>query len=103
MRLQAAAWSLFALFDPAYFGLRSPINAALVTFAYSAVTAASLDVALRRMHDSRTALSLATTAAWLALANPVGAAQAAWNHDQFWGIGPLIEPPPKWVKTSSHV
>ena len=98
LRLQAAAWGLFALFDGAYFGLRSPINAALVTFAYSAVTAASLNTALRRMREPRLAVSLASTAAWLVLANPVGTAQAAWNHDPFWNTGPLFEPPQRWLK-----
>ncbi len=100
LRLQAAAWSLFALFETAYFGLRSPINAALVTFAYTGVTVASLDVALRRMEDRRVALSLATTLAWLALANPVAVAQAAWNYDPFWKAGPFGTPPPGWEKKS---
>ncbi len=98
LRLQLAAWCLFALFDTAYFGLRSPINAALVTFAYTGVTAASIDVAWRRMHDPTAALSLATTGAWLALANPVAVAQAAWNHDPFWEAGPFCEPPKGWEK-----
>lgn len=101
LRLQAAAWCLFALFDTAYFGLRSPINAALVTFAYTGVTAASIDVALRRMKKPNVALSLATTAAWLAIANPVAVAQAAWNHDPFWNAGPFALPPEGWEKTSS--
>ncbi|MEO8727204.1 MAG: tryptophan-rich sensory protein [Acidobacteriaceae bacterium] len=98
LRAQAAAWAFFALFDPAYFGLRSPINAAAVTLFYSAATAASLDAAWRKMHDPRAALSLATTVAWLALANPVGATQAAWNRDPFWGVGPFTEPPTGWAK-----
>jgi benzodiazapine receptor len=99
LRLQGLAWILFAAFDGAYFGLRSPVNAALVTVAYSAATAASLDVAIRRMKDPYAALSLATTVAWLLLANPVGLAQAAWNHDPFWNTGPLVEPKSEWVKT----
>jgi tryptophan-rich sensory protein len=101
LRLQALAWSLFATFNAAYFGLRSPINAALVTYAYSAITIASLDVALRRMHDTVAALSLAPTTAWLAIANPVGTAQAVWNRDPFWNVGPLAEPDPKWLKSAS--
>jgi benzodiazapine receptor len=99
LRLQSVAWLLFAAFDGAYFGLRSPINAALVTVAYSAVTAASVDVALRRMKDPYAALSLATTVAWLLLANPVAVAQATWNRDSFWNAGPLIEPKRGWVKS----
>ncbi len=100
LRLQAGAWCLFALFNTAYFGLRSPINAALVTFAYTGVTAASLDVALRRMHDPTAALSLGTTAAWLVIANPVALAQAAWNQDPFWNAGPFAKPPRGWEKES---
>ncbi|MGC9198208.1 MAG: tryptophan-rich sensory protein [Acidobacteriaceae bacterium] len=98
LRLQAAAWILYALFDTAYFGLRSPINAALVTFAYTGVTAASLDVALCRMREPKAALSLATTAAWLVLANPVAVTQAAWNRDPFWEAGPFCDPPAGWEK-----
>ena len=84
LRLQGATWSLYALFDAAYFGLRSPINAAAVTAAYSATIAASLDVALRRLPDRVAAYSLATTVAWLALANPVAVGQVAMNRDPFW-------------------
>jgi tryptophan-rich sensory protein len=84
LRLQVATWTLYALFDAAYFGLRSPINAAAVTAAYSAVIAASLDVALRRLPDRRAAYALATTVAWLALANPVAVGQVAMNRDPFW-------------------
>ena len=91
LRLQAAAWVLFAAFDAAYFGLRSPVNAAAITLAYTAVTAASVDVALRRMKDRYAAASLATTAAWLALANPVGLSVAARNPDPFWKTEP-VEP-----------
>jgi hypothetical protein len=50
------------------------------------------------MKDSRATLSLAPTAAWLLIANPVGIAQAAWNHDPFWNTGPLVEPNDSWVK-----
>jgi tryptophan-rich sensory protein len=95
---QAVAWGLFATFDTAYFGLRSPINAALVTFAYSGATVVSLAAAQGKMKDCCTALSMATTVAWLALANPVAVAQAAWNRDPFWNTGPWLEPPPGWEK-----
>ncbi len=98
LRLQAAAWALFASFETAYFGLRSPINAALVTYAYTAVTAASLDIAWRRMHDRTAVLSLAPTAVWLTLAHPVGTLQAVWNYDPFWKVGPLAEPQKRWLK-----
>lgn len=99
LRLQVSAWALFSLFNTAYFELRSPINAALVTFAYSAVTVTSLAVALRRMEDRTAAFSLATTIAWLMLANPLAATQAAWNHDPFWKAGPFLVPPQGWEKS----
>lgn len=98
LQLQAASWFLFALFDTAYFGLRSPINAAIVTAAYTGTTAASLHVALRQMRDPRTAILLATTLAWLALANPVAFAQAAWNPDPFWKTKAFATPPAGWEK-----
>jgi hypothetical protein len=69
-----------------------------VTVLYTAATLASADVALRKMKDPRAAWSLATTVAWLAVANPAGAAQALWNRDPFWNAGPFIEPDPKWLK-----
>jgi len=96
--LQAGAWGLFTLFGPAYFGLRSPLNAAAVTFAYTGVTVASLNTALWKMKEPKAALSLATTLAWLAIANPVAVAQAAWNRDPFWQVGPFAVPPPGWEK-----
>ena len=103
LRSQAAAWMLFVLFDPAYFGLRSPINAAIITFLYSAATATSLKSAWFRMHDERATLLLGTTVAWLALANPIGVTQALWNRDHFWGLGPFAEPPHGWSKESAQL
>lgn len=94
---QAGAWMLYSSFQPAYFGLRSPINAAVVTLFYTAATYASFKAAVR-MRDPLAALSLVTTLGWLALANPVGITQAAWNRDPFWRIGPLINPPANWIK-----
>jgi tryptophan-rich sensory protein len=38
LRLQASAWGLFSTFSAAYFDLRSPINAALITLSYSTIT-----------------------------------------------------------------
>jgi tryptophan-rich sensory protein len=101
--LQAGSWALFSAFDTAYFGLRSPLNAAVITALYSALTAASINVAARRMHDSSAISSLVPTAAWLALANPLGIAQAAFNRDSFWQIGPLIEPSREWLKAPGRV
>lgn len=98
---QLAAWVLFALFSTAYFELESPVNAAAVTAAYTGATGLSLYAALCRMQDKRAAASLLTTLAWLALANPLGLTQAAWNYDPFWKTGPFFEPPERWVKYGS--
>jgi tryptophan-rich sensory protein len=99
LQLQAAAWALYSLFQAAYFGLRSPINAELVTVLYSAATVASAQVSLRTLKDPKAAASLATTMVWLALANPVGFSVAAWNYDPFWKVGPIVEPKAGWVKS----
>jgi tryptophan-rich sensory protein len=90
LRWQAAAWALFASFQAAYFGLRSPINAAAVTALYTAATAASLYEAVAQMRDARAAWALGTTAAWLLLANPVAIFQLLQNRDEFWNVGPFI-------------
>jgi tryptophan-rich sensory protein len=99
LRWQGASWILYAGFEAAYFSLRSPINSALVTVAYTAATAKSVQIALTRLKDPRVAMSLGTTAAWLLLANPVGITQAAWNRDPFWKTGALVRPPRNWIKS----
>jgi hypothetical protein len=55
------------------------------------------------MHNGFATFSPGTTIAWLALANPVGVAQALWNRDPFWGIESLAEPPRGWVKESPQL
>jgi hypothetical protein len=70
---------------------------AVVTLLYTAATASSVCAAWE-MRDPWAARSLATTVAWLALANPVGLTTAAWNRDPFWDVGPMTEPPPGWTK-----
>ena len=98
LRLQSAAWALYVTFEAAYFGLRSPINAAGVTILYSGATVASFAVAARRLRHPLAAASLAPTLAWLALANPVGITQALWNRDAFWKVGPFMNPERRWLK-----
>jgi tryptophan-rich sensory protein len=98
LRLHAGAWALFSTFDAAYFGLRSPVNAAAITLAYTAITAESMNIAARRMRDSLAVIALVPTAAWLILANPVGIMQALWNRDPFWKIGPVLLPSRRWLK-----
>ena len=92
---------LYSLFQAAYFGLRSPINAEVVTVLYSAATFASARVSLTTMKDPKAAAFLATTIAWLALANPVGLSVAAWNYDPLWKVGPFLEPKAGWVKSAA--
>lgn len=99
LRLQALAWLLFASFNTAYFELRSPLNGAAVTLAYSAVTAASIRAAIQ-MRDFRAAVSLLPSAAWLCLASPLALAVAAWNRDEFWNLDPIASPP-RWLLKSS--
>lgn len=92
IRWQMAAWALFVLFNPAYFGLRSPINAAAITLLYSIATAESAAIAIGDLKDAPVAISLATTCAWLCVAAPLSIAQAAMNRDEFWGVDPLFGP-----------
>lgn len=90
IRWQAVAWVLFASFNAAYFKLRSPINAAAITLAYDVATVASLRAAVRSK-DKVLIASLATTLAWLCLATPLAAAQAALNRDRFYNVGPFVK------------
>jgi tryptophan-rich sensory protein len=90
--LQAATWLTFVLFNAAYFSLRSPLNALVLTVSFFALTLASMLVALLRLKDSRVALSLATTILWLLIAAMAATFQALWNCDEFYGVGPFMEP-----------
>lgn len=97
LRGSAAMWTLYATFDAAYFGLRSPVNAAAVTFLYTTATLATLAGA-RRTGSPLATGSLATTLLWLALANPVAVTQLLWNRDPFWNVGPFADPPAALLK-----
>lgn len=79
LALQAVGWVLFASFDAAYFELRSPRNAALVTVPYAAATWGALALAAGRLRDRRLAAYLAPAAAWCLLAAPLSVAQARLN------------------------
>jgi len=98
LRRQAGAWFVYVLFNAGYFALRSPLNAAVLTAAYTAFTLGSVDVAARTLRDQRVVASLVPTVLWLAVANPLAVLQAAWNEDDFWKVGPLFEPPPNLLK-----
>ncbi len=97
--LQLASWVQFAAFAAVFFGLKSPINAAALTVSYTAFTAASLYVALWRLDDKSTALSLASVSLWLAVAVPTAIVVAAWNGDGFYGTPAAFEAPSQWTKT----
>ena len=82
----------FVLFNAAYFSLRSPLNALVLTLSFFALTLASVMVALLQLKDSRVALSLATTILWLLIATTAATFQALWNRDEFYGVGPFMQP-----------
>lgn len=90
LKLQAAAWTLFSTFNFAYFGLRSPLNAAAITVTYAGITVASVNVAATKMRDRPAVISLLPTAAWLVLATPLGIMTALYNRDRLWKAGPFM-------------
>lgn len=92
LSLQGATWLDFVLFNAAYFSLRSPINALILTVIFFALTIASGVVALFRLKDSAAALALATTFVWLIIALTAATFQALWNHDDFYDAGPFTAP-----------
>lgn len=98
LALQAATWLNFVLFNAAYFSLRSPINAFVLTLTFFLLTVASGVVALFQLKDTKVALSLATVFVWLIIALTAGACQALWNHDDLYNVGPFVEPNPALVK-----
>ena len=98
LALQAATWVDYVLFNTAYFALRSPINALVLTVIYLILTVSNLMVALFRLKDSKVALSLGTLVMWLLIAVPTAYFQSRWNRDPFYQVGPFAEPPAGWVK-----
>lgn len=100
--LQAASWLNYVIFSAAYFGLRSPLNAFMVTLSMLVWTILSGFVALFRLRDSWVALSLATLFLWLLLALSVATCQALWNTDEFYQVGPLTRPPARWRKSPTE-
>lgn len=92
LALQAATWADYAVFSAGYFGLRSTINSVVLTGLYLILTLASGFVALFRLRDWKVAVSLLTTTVWLCVALPSAIAQARWNRDEFYGVGPFAKP-----------
>jgi tryptophan-rich sensory protein len=83
LSLQGASWFLFSTFAWVYFKKKSPILAFVWTAAMWLLTIASVLLSLK--NDRKITLSLATLLAWLTLATPVAAYQAARNPDQLLG------------------
>jgi tryptophan-rich sensory protein len=98
LALQAATWVDFVLFNAAYFSLRSPINALILTFLFFCLTVASGFIAIFRLKDTRVALSLVTLFIWLIVALSAATAQALWNRDDLYNVGPFAEPNPLLLK-----
>ncbi len=97
LALQGATWLDFVIFNAAYFSLRSPINAFVLTLIYAALTVASACVAIFRLKDTKVALSLTTLLVWLTVASTAATAQMLWNRDEFYDAGPFTEPVPGLV------
>ncbi len=92
LALQGASWFNYVIFNAAYFSLRSPINAFVLTLSMFLLTIASGVVAIFRLKDTRVALSLATLFIWLTIALTAATFQAAWNRDDFYHVGPFTQP-----------
>jgi tryptophan-rich sensory protein len=96
--LQGASWLNFVTFSAAYFSLRSPINAFLLTLSMFILTILSGIVAIFQLKDTKVALSLATLTVWLLIALTAASFQAAWNKDDLYQVGPFAEPVPALEK-----
>ncbi|SRR6266566_8196994 len=92
LALQAASWVDFVLFNAAYFSLRSPLNALVLTLAMFILTMVSGVVAIFQLKDTRVALSLATLFLWLIVALTAATFQAMWNADDLYKVGPFVKP-----------
>ncbi len=98
LALQGVSWVDFVLFNAAYFSLRSPLNALMLTLVMFLLTIVSGLVALFQLKDTKVALSLATLFLWLIVALTAATFQALWNKDDFYQVGPFMEPRAGLVK-----
>jgi tryptophan-rich sensory protein len=98
LALQGVSWVDFVLFNAAYFSLRSPLNALVLTFVMFLLTIVSGLVALFQLKDTKVALSLATLFLWLIVALTAATFQALWNKDDFYQVGPFVQPRARLVK-----
>lgn len=92
LALQGASWLNFVVFSAAYFSLRSPINAFVLTLSMFILTILSGIVALLQLKDTKVALSLATLTVWLMIALTAATFQAVWNNDELYHVGPFAKP-----------
>lgn len=99
LKLQVLSWLDYILFNAAYFGLKSPINAFVLTLSMFLLTVLSGWVAVFRLRDSKVALSLATLFVWLLIALTAASFQALWNRDEFYQVGPFVRPLASLLKT----
>lgn len=100
LALQGASWLNYVVFSAAYFSLRSPINAFVLTLSMFILTILSGLVAIFQLKDSKVALSLATLTIWLMIALTAASFQAAWNYDELYHAGPFTEPVPALEKAA---
>jgi tryptophan-rich sensory protein len=92
LALQAVSWLDYILFNAAYFSLRSPINAFVLTITMFLLTIASGAVAIFKLKDTKVALSLATLFIWLIIASTAATFQVLWNRDDLYHVGPFARP-----------
>ena len=102
LALQGASWINYILFNAAYFSLRSPINAFVLTLSMFVLTIVSGIVAIFRLRDTWVALSLATLFLWLLIALTAGTFQAAWNYDELYHAGPFFKVNKKLLKRNGR-
>ena len=95
---QGMSWLNYILFNAAYFSLRSPINAFILTLSMFVLTIISGFIAIFRLRDTWVALSLATLFIWLLIALTAGTFQAAWNYDDLYHVGPFFKANKKLLK-----
>jgi len=98
LALQGVSWVDFVLFNAAYFSLRSPLNALVLTIVMFLLTIVSGLVAIFQLKDTKVALSLATLFLWLIVALTAALFQALWNYDDLYQVGPFAEPKAGLVK-----
>lgn len=100
LALQAGFWVCFTLFNPLYFGLRSPILGAVDTDLSLVLTVASEYAALATLKDGKAALSLVTVLPWLVVASATATTVAVWNRDDLFDTGPFTPPSSTWLKAA---